>query len=329
VGIVAISWILFILVATVCCQLPAAACLAANADSPPAWQLLDENRHRVLMLLHYGESAPPEQYQIIRLARIAKSGKQRMQEGARFAVRNYSQHQEEYLLDCSVMTAALKKTMVFDKNGKLVRSIASTTPQEVIIPETELDMAVRMVCPDNASAALEDQEPELNLDTFQTPSKRIDDLSHEESSRIAMLTTQASVNPLVLNNWVLLGNACYEAELTDEAIKAYDRALAIKPDSIEVLVDQGTMYRKANKPEQALLFFERALKLAPDNLEALYSKGFILSVLLNKNDEGFALWRRYLELDNNSETARQLKEFMNRYSLSGHTQQTAVANQER
>lgn len=312
VGRMTIQLLSFTFIASAIWHSPAGDCLAASTAPHSGWQLIAEDRHKSVMMSCYSEAISPEQQQIIRLAHIAKSGKQRQQGAKKFNVRSYSQHQEEYLLDCSVMLYTLKKTMVFDGKRQLISAVEPPASQEVIIPGTELDMAAQKVCPNNAPSASEDPDPDPTLET----SKPENHLSREEKQRIDALSAQAAEKPQDPKNWGMLGHAYHEAEMPGEAIKAYDRALQITPDSTEILLDQGAAYRKAGKPEQALLVFDRALRLAPDNLEALYNKGYIMAIIQNRNEEGFAVWKRYLELDNHSETARQLKEFMSSYAPS-------------
>ena len=101
--------------------------------------------------------------------------------------------------------------------------------------------------------------------------------------------------------------------MPQQAIDAYDRALALSPDDADVLNDQGAMYRQSGDFTRALANFEKALKITPYNLESLYNIGYVNAFDLNRMDKAREAWRRYLELDRTSETARQVQGFIERY----------------
>ena len=73
------------------------------------------------------------------------------------------------------------------------------------------------------------------------------------------------------------------------------------------------MYRQKGDYTRALANFEKALKIAPYNLESLYNAGYVNAFDLNRMDKALKAWRRYLELDRTSETARQVQGFIERY----------------
>ncbi len=79
-----------------------------------------------------------------------------------------------------------------------------------------------------------------------------------------------------------------------EAIAAYDRALAVRPDA-ESLVNRGYALQSLNRPAEALASFERALTLEPRNIQALYRRGVVLNEL-GRTDEALAAYDQVLAL---------------------------------
>ena len=111
----------------------------------------------------------------------------------------------------------------------------------------------------------------------------------------------------------------FRHDMPEQAIAAYNRALAIKPDDTNILNDQGAMYRQTGDFSRALANFEKARQVDPLNLESIYNSGYVLAFDLNQIDRAIVMWRSYLALDKTSETSRQVQSFIERYgSPSGN-----------
>ena len=80
----------------------------------------------------------------------------------------------------------------------------------------------------------------------------------------------------------------------EEAVAAYDRALAMRPDA-ESFVNRGLALQSLNRPAEALASFERALALEPRNIQALYRRGVVLNEL-GHTDEALAAYDKVLTL---------------------------------
>ena len=80
----------------------------------------------------------------------------------------------------------------------------------------------------------------------------------------------------------------------EEAVAAYDRALAIQPDA-ESFNNRGNALQNLNRPAEALASFDRALALDPRNIQALYKRGVMLTEM-GRSDEALATYDRVLAL---------------------------------
>ena len=239
---------------------------------------------------------------------------QRRQAAAEYGQKSYRLHLEYYEIDCGEQYAVLGVVEILGPANKRLARVKSGGPPEVIIPGSVLDLAARKVCPSvDENAVSEEDEIEVPDSAplpEETPAKTIPD----ESRRAIDQALQKTENdPGDLEAWRELGNAYFDADMTTQAIAAYDRALAIKPDDTNILNDQGAMYRQAGNFTRALANFEKARSVDRYNLESLYNIGYVLAFDLNQIDRAVAVWRSYLNLDKTSETSRQVQSFIERY----------------
>ena len=65
-----------------------------------------------------------------------------------------------------------------------------------------------------------------------------------------------------------MGNALKEQGKLEEAIEAYNKALAIKPDYAEAYNNMGVTLRGQIKLEEAIAAYNKALDIKPDHAEA-------------------------------------------------------------
>ena len=66
-----------------------------------------------------------------------------------------------------------------------------------------------------------------------------------------------------------MGNALKEQGKLEEAIEAYNKALAIKPDYAEAYNNMGNALQEQGKLEEAIEAYNKALAIKPDNAEAI------------------------------------------------------------
>jgi tetratricopeptide (TPR) repeat protein len=76
-----------------------------------------------------------------------------------------------------------------------------------------------------------------------------------------------------------LGNALLKQDRHEEALKAFDKAVQLRPDSAELWKNLGDVLQKLERPDEALLSFQHALKLDPHNSEAADKSASLLSEL--------------------------------------------------
>jgi tetratricopeptide (TPR) repeat protein len=93
-----------------------------------------------------------------------------------------------------------------------------------------------------------------------------------------------------------LGNLYFDAERYNEAIRWYERALAVDPTNPDVSTDLGVSYYYLNQPDKALAQFKRSLEIDPAHTKTMLNQGIVLA--FGKQDlEGAAkAWQHVIEL---------------------------------
>jgi cytochrome c-type biogenesis protein CcmH/NrfG len=131
--------------------------------------------------------------------------------------------------------------------------------------------------------------------------------SVEVASQIQTLKEIVKKDPKNLPAWVELGNLYFDSDRPNEAIEAYSRYLAAKPDNPDVRTDMGIMYRKLGQFDEALEEFRKAAQSDPKHANSRYNIGLVL--LHDKHDMKGAImaWEDYLKVDPNSEKAQRIR----------------------
>jgi tetratricopeptide (TPR) repeat protein len=129
----------------------------------------------------------------------------------------------------------------------------------------------------------------------------------EVASKIKTLNEIVQKDPKNLPAWVELGNLYFDSDQPKEAIEAYSKYLAAKPDNPDVRTDMGIMYRRLGEFDRALEEFRKAAQSDLKHINSRYNIGIVL--LHDKQDIKGAIkaWEEYLKVDPNSERANRVR----------------------
>src|SRR4030043_797188 len=130
----------------------------------------------------------------------------------------------------------------------------------------------------------------------------------EVASKIKTLNEILQKDPKNLPAWVELGNLYFDSDQPKEAIEAYGKYLAAKPENPDVRTDMGIMYRRLGEFDRALEEFRKAAQTVSKHVNSRYKIGIVL--LHDKQDINGAIkaWEEYLRLDPNSERAQRIRD---------------------
>jgi tetratricopeptide (TPR) repeat protein len=129
----------------------------------------------------------------------------------------------------------------------------------------------------------------------------------EVASKIKTLKEIVQKDPRNLPAWVELGNLYFDSDQPKEAIEAYSKYLAAKPDNPDIRTDMGIMYRRLGEFDRALEEFRKAAQSDPKHINSRYNIGIVL--LHDKQDIKGAIkaWEDYLKVDPESERATRVR----------------------
>lgn len=108
--------------------------------------------------------------------------------------------------------------------------------------------------------------------------------------------------------WIKLGNALMDTKRFNEAIDAYQKAIAINPKNVDVRVDMGTCYRNSGRPAEAEKEYRKALDMDPGHLQAHKNLGIVLAYDLQDKARAVKEFEKYLELAPNAQDAGQMRQ---------------------
>ena len=123
------------------------------------------------------------------------------------------------------------------------------------------------------------------------------DMDLERQQAIDMLKAQTEKNPQDVTAWVDLGHQYFDANRPEEAIAAYESALAIEPENANVWTDLGVMYRRSGSPDKAVDAFDQAMTIDPSHEISRFNKGIVLFHDLKDEKNALAAWESLLALN--------------------------------
>src|SRR5918912_1830938 len=128
-----------------------------------------------------------------------------------------------------------------------------------------------------------------------------------DETQVNALKSVAEREPANAAPRVQLGNAYFDAERYDEAIKWYTEALKLQPNDVNVTTDLGVCYYYSNQPDKALEQFDRSLKIDPKHAKTLLNLGIVRAFGKQDLDGAMQAWQKVMELAPGSQEAQAAK----------------------
>jgi cytochrome c-type biogenesis protein CcmH/NrfG len=126
-------------------------------------------------------------------------------------------------------------------------------------------------------------------------------------ARITAMQQVVARDPKNFEAWVQLGNDYFDTRQPQKAIDAYTRALEIRPNSPNVLTDQGVMYRDLGQFDKAIANFQKANQLDPKHVQSLFNLGVVYLHDMKQPKKAIDVWNKVIQVAPQSEQAQQAK----------------------
>ena len=131
--------------------------------------------------------------------------------------------------------------------------------------------------------------------------------------KLTELKNIVAADPANFQAWVALGNEHFDSNQLMDAIEAYDKALEIKPNSPNVLTDQGVMFKRLGWFDRAITNFNKANEIDPTHATSVYNLGIVYRYDLQDFPKAQKAWTHFLEISPTgpgSDRVRQDLEFL-------------------
>ena len=102
------------------------------------------------------------------------------------------------------------------------------------------------------------------------------------------------LNPTYANGFNNLGIVLQELGKVEDAIKAYDKAITMRPN-FEAYYNMGNALKDKDKLEEAIIAYNKAVTIRPDFAEAYYNMGNALKDK-DKLEEAIKVYKKTLSL---------------------------------
>lgn len=128
----------------------------------------------------------------------------------------------------------------------------------------------------------------------EEPSKEIKEKFDEFSRKLEFLELWGvSLKP---EDYLKRGGDFYYKGKYNEALKAYDKAIELKPDYVEAWYNKGVVLDNLGRHDEALKAYDKAIVLKPDFARAWYNRACVYSVKGEK-EKALSDLKKAIELD--------------------------------
>ncbi|HVP43610.1 MAG TPA: tetratricopeptide repeat protein [Terriglobales bacterium] len=146
-----------------------------------------------------------------------------------------------------------------------------------------------------------------------------DTLQSPEQLRVLVqpMLDAARANPSDPGPLVQIGNTYYDHKFYAEAITYYQKALALKPNDVNVRTDLGTALWYTGSAKEAVAEFEKSLKVDPNHAQTLFNMGVVKLNGLNDKKGAIAAWQHLLDANPNYPDRQKVQEMLQKAKGQG------------
>lgn len=173
---------------------------------------------------------------------------------------------------------------------------AQPSKQDILFHAVELQGQGRTAEAETLFRAFLKEQPDNGIALYSLGVILLKDNKANEAFELLTQGTQLTQDFAPL--WFAYATVQQALGMREEALVSYDRALALKPDYIEVLVNSGALLRDMHRHGPALERFNRVLMINP-NYETALGNCAILLTEFKRSEEAIAMFDRLLTINPN------------------------------
>jgi tetratricopeptide (TPR) repeat protein len=199
------------------------------------------------------------------------------------------------LLLTSILIMGLYSSIAYDLNQRILSHKKNSTSRLRIIKTTILCLSLCF-----ATAI-------CTLGSFELLGINFYSISKYSFLTIIIIIIEASVVLFIKDRyssagWFKKGNTLFKLNRYDEAIRAYDKSIELKPDDDLSWYNKGNALFNLNRYDEAIRAYDKSIELKPDDDLSWFKKGNTL-FKLNRYDEAIRTYKRSLELNADNASA--------------------------
>lgn len=145
---------------------------------------------------------------------------------------------------------------------------------------------------------------------FNAQQQQSPDMQAAVAQAAAPLLDAVNKNPNDYDSLVKLGNLYYDGQQYPNAIQAYERALAIHPESPDVRTDMGTAYWYTGSADKAIAAMETSLKYRPGHPQSLFNLGWVRWQGKNDPKGAVTAWEELLKKNPDYPQRQQVEQYI-------------------
>ena len=131
-------------------------------------------------------------------------------------------------------------------------------------------------------------------DDFETAQKLYDAGDFKSAGKLLKKITKE--NPKFTDAWFYLGNCYRELDKEEKSIEAYQKALHLDAENVEIRFNLGVAYYKAKSYSKAIDAFKTIIRLQPDHAQAHFWLGLSYDRIARISD-AFAQYKLLKSID--------------------------------
>ena len=129
-----------------------------------------------------------------------------------------------------------------------------------------------------------------------------------DMARLRQLQDEIKADPGNYDALVELGNTQFDQKNLNDAVDLYTKALAVRPNEVNLRTDLGTALFYANRFDDAIAEFKKVLEINPNYTQAMFNIG--VALVHGKNDLTGALqyWEKLVAVNPSDPQINMVKE---------------------